>query len=54
MIRWDISGAEELPPYMRICYEALLGVYAEMEDEVVKQGQSYRIVYAKQEVYMHI
>nr|QBA83619.1 terpene synthase [Mentha x piperita] len=48
--RWDIVGAEELPPYMRICYEALLGVYAEMEDEMVKQGQSYRIVYAKQEM----
>ncbi|KAL6520243.1 Trehalose-6-P synthase/phosphatase complex subunit [Orobanche minor] len=48
--RWDISAADELPPYMRICYEALLGVYVEMEDEMEKQGESYRLQYAKKEM----
>ncbi|KAG6436190.1 hypothetical protein SASPL_101075 [Salvia splendens] len=48
--RWDISAAEELPPYMRICYEALLGVYSEMEDEMAKRGQSYRLQYARKEM----
>nr|UYW66144.1 delta-cadinene synthase [Salvia pomifera] len=48
--RWDISVADELPPYMRICYEALLGVYAEMEVEMAKRGQSYRLQYAKKEM----
>ncbi|KAH6812453.1 hypothetical protein C2S51_026215 [Perilla frutescens var. frutescens] len=47
---WDISVVDELPPYMRICYEALLGVYAEMEAEMTRQGKSYRIQYAKQEM----
>nr|E2E2N8.1 RecName: Full=(-)-germacrene D synthase; AltName: Full=Terpene synthase 3; Short=OvTPS3 [Origanum vulgare]ADK73619.1 terpene synthase 3 [Origanum vulgare] len=48
--RWDISVGDELPPYMRICYEALLGVYSEMEDEMAKKGQSYRLLYARQEM----
>lgn len=47
---WDISAFDELPEYMKIYYEALLGVYAEMEDELGKRGQSYRVQYAKQEV----
>nr|QEV81848.1 terpene synthase 9 [Prunella vulgaris] len=48
--RWDISLVDELPPYMRITYEVLLSVYAEMEQEMAKQGQSYRVQYAKQEM----
>nr|Q5SBP6.1 RecName: Full=Germacrene-D synthase; AltName: Full=(-)-germacrene D synthase [Ocimum basilicum]AAV63786.1 germacrene D synthase [Ocimum basilicum] len=47
---WDIRAIDELPPYMRLCYEALLGMYAEMENEMVKQNQSYRIEYARQEM----
>ncbi|KAL1544183.1 Trehalose-6-P synthase/phosphatase complex synthase subunit [Salvia divinorum] len=47
---WDIRTAADLPPYMRICYEALLGVYSEMEDEMSKRGQSYRLQYAKKEM----
>ncbi|XP_047977602.1 (-)-germacrene D synthase-like [Salvia hispanica] len=47
---WDISAVAELPPYMRICYEALLGIYSEMEDEMGKRGQSYRLQYARKEM----
>ncbi|XP_057781644.1 (-)-germacrene D synthase-like isoform X2 [Salvia miltiorrhiza] len=50
--RWNISAADEfqLPPYIRICYEALLGVYEEMEIEMAKRGESYRLQYAKKEM----
>ncbi|KAH6814579.1 hypothetical protein C2S51_023597 [Perilla frutescens var. frutescens] len=47
---WDISVVEELPPYMRTCYEALLGVYADMEDEMAEQDKSYRVQYAIHEM----
>lgn len=49
-VSWDITAFDELPPYMRLYYQGLLSVYAEMEEEMVKHGQSYRIQYAKQEV----
>ncbi|KAH6778753.1 hypothetical protein C2S52_009990 [Perilla frutescens var. hirtella] len=47
---WDISAVDGLPEYMRTCFEALLGVYDEMEDEMLKQGKLYRVQYAKQEM----
>nr|XP_016471524.1 PREDICTED: germacrene-D synthase-like [Nicotiana tabacum] len=48
--RWDVSAIDELPPYMKSCYLAILGVYAEMEEELAKRGESYRVDYAKNEV----
>ncbi|KAL0443442.1 UNVERIFIED_CONTAM: Beta-caryophyllene synthase [Sesamum latifolium] len=30
--RWNTDALEELPPYMRICYKALLDAYMEMEE----------------------
>ncbi|KAI3456992.1 hypothetical protein Pfo_013655 [Paulownia fortunei] len=47
---WDVNALEQLPPYMRICYEALLNVYVEMEDEMEKVGGSYHVQYAKEEM----
>ncbi|PRQ54464.1 putative lyase [Rosa chinensis] len=44
--RWDISAMDSLPDYMKVCYEALLNVYTEIEDELAKEGNSYRINYA--------
>ncbi|PIM98415.1 Germacradienol synthase [Handroanthus impetiginosus] len=46
--RWDLSASEQLPPYMRICYEAVLNVYAEMEEQV-GEDKPYRVHYAKEE-----
>ncbi|XP_062015838.1 (-)-germacrene D synthase-like [Rosa rugosa] len=46
--RWDISAMDELPEYMKVCYEALLDVYAETEQELANKGQLYRINYAKE------
>ncbi|KAL0362760.1 UNVERIFIED_CONTAM: Germacrene-D synthase [Sesamum calycinum] len=48
--RWDVNNLEQLPSYMRICYEALSDVYIEMENELEKIGESYRIQYAKEEM----
>ncbi|XP_020554155.1 germacrene-D synthase-like [Sesamum indicum] len=48
--RWDVNALEQLPSYMKICYEALCDVYIEMENELEKTGGSYRIKYAKEEM----
>ncbi|KAL8470076.1 hypothetical protein ACS0TY_032807 [Phlomoides rotata] len=46
---WDIEAVDQLPPYMRIFYKALLDVYVEME-AMVDAGESYRVQYAKEEM----
>ncbi|KAL0362769.1 UNVERIFIED_CONTAM: Beta-caryophyllene synthase [Sesamum calycinum] len=46
--RWNIDALEELPPYMRICYKALLGAYLEME-ELEGIEMPYKTKYAKKE-----
>ncbi|KAM7486315.1 hypothetical protein LguiA_002324 [Lonicera macranthoides] len=46
--RWDINSANQLPEYMRHIYATLLDVYREMEEELSKEGKSYRVDYAKE------
>ncbi|XP_062011925.1 (-)-germacrene D synthase-like [Rosa rugosa] len=46
--RWDISAMDELPEYMKVCYEALLDVYADTEQQLASEGRLYRIDYAKE------
>ncbi|KAM7490766.1 hypothetical protein LguiA_033687 [Lonicera macranthoides] len=46
--RWDLNDANQLPEYMRHVYAILLDVYSEIEEELSKEGKSYRIDYAKQ------
>ncbi|XP_011005622.1 PREDICTED: valencene synthase-like isoform X2 [Populus euphratica] len=46
--RWDTKSMDHLPDYMKICYEALLNVYSEMEEKVAKEGWSYRVHYGKE------
>ncbi|KAL0353563.1 UNVERIFIED_CONTAM: Beta-caryophyllene synthase [Sesamum angustifolium] len=48
--RWDVNNLEQLPSYMRICSEALSDVYIEMENELEKIDESYRVQYAKEEM----
>nr|GMD77173.1 (-)-germacrene D synthase-like [Ipomoea batatas] len=50
LTRWDAGVVNKLPEYMRVCYVALLDVYAEMEKELAIKGESYRINYAKNEM----
>ncbi|KAM7486317.1 hypothetical protein LguiA_002326 [Lonicera macranthoides] len=46
--RWDLNSANQLPEYMRQIYATLLDVYREMEEELSKEGKSYRVNYAKE------
>ncbi|KAL3571175.1 hypothetical protein D5086_028424 [Populus alba] len=46
--RWDTKSMDQLPDYMKICYEALLNVYSEIEEKVAKEGLSYRVHYGKE------
>uniref|UniRef100_A0A2N9I731 Uncharacterized protein n=1 Tax=Fagus sylvatica TaxID=28930 RepID=A0A2N9I731_FAGSY len=43
--RWDISAIDQLPEYMKVCYQALLDIYNEMEEKI-GEGRSYRVGYA--------
>ncbi|KAI5333402.1 hypothetical protein L3X38_023533 [Prunus dulcis] len=42
--RWDVNCMDELPDYMQIFYQTLLNI----EEEMVKKGNSYRVYYAKE------
>ncbi|XP_034677074.1 valencene synthase-like [Vitis riparia] len=44
--RWDINSIDHLPEYMKHCYVALLEVYKEIEEEMEKKGNQYRVQYA--------
>ncbi|CAI9756949.1 unnamed protein product [Fraxinus pennsylvanica] len=43
--RWDLSLVDQLPPYMKYYYKALLDVYVEIEEELGKTGKSYLVHY---------
>ncbi|PHT76416.1 hypothetical protein T459_19938 [Capsicum annuum] len=45
--RWDIDASEQLPPYMKLSYLALLQVYNEVERELENLGnKSFRVKYS--------
>ncbi|GAB4850253.1 hypothetical protein Ancab_029549, partial [Ancistrocladus abbreviatus] len=46
--RWEISAIDTLPLYMKLCYQALLDVYGEMEEEMSKEGKTYRVHHARE------
>ncbi|XP_048320648.2 (-)-germacrene D synthase-like [Ziziphus jujuba] len=48
--RWDLSSMDQLPNYMRYCYEELLNVYKEIEEVMTKEGREYRVDYAIEEM----
>ncbi|KAL9232393.1 hypothetical protein vseg_007508 [Gypsophila vaccaria] len=45
--RWEMSAMDELPEYMKVIYEAVIVTYSEMEEELVNEGRSFAIFYAK-------
>ncbi|KAI8552712.1 hypothetical protein RHMOL_Rhmol06G0288000 [Rhododendron molle] len=45
--RWENSALNQLPEYMKLCYQALLDVYNMIDEEMAKEGRSYRVNYAK-------
>ncbi|OIW05962.1 hypothetical protein TanjilG_11649 [Lupinus angustifolius] len=48
--RWDISCMDFLPEYMKCCYQAILDTYEEIDQEMAKEGRSFCVIYAKNEV----
>ncbi|XP_050371154.1 (-)-germacrene D synthase-like [Argentina anserina] len=54
--RWDISAVDQLPGYMRVCYEALLNTYSEIEEnmcteieeQLPNKGNLSRVHYARE------
>ncbi|KAL1560041.1 Bicyclo-germacrene synthase [Salvia divinorum] len=49
--RWDANeDLEDSPPYIQMLYRSLIKTYTEIEDEMEKSGESYRVQYAKQEM----
>ncbi|KAF5948761.1 hypothetical protein HYC85_014718 [Camellia sinensis] len=45
--RWESSALDQLPEYMKLCYQALLDVYNMIDEEMSKQERSYRVHYTK-------
>ncbi|KAH7860029.1 hypothetical protein Vadar_008332 [Vaccinium darrowii] len=45
--RWEVSALNQLPDYMKLVYQKLLDTYNMFDDEMAKQGRSYRVEYAK-------
>ncbi|PRQ31570.1 putative lyase [Rosa chinensis] len=52
--RWDISAMDILPEYMKICYQALLDVYREMEEKLAIEGNLYAIHYARESMKIQV
>lgn len=49
--RWDIDASEQLPPYMKLSYRALLQVYNETERELENLGnKTFRVKYSINEM----
>ncbi|KAF5948756.1 hypothetical protein HYC85_014713 [Camellia sinensis] len=48
--RWEISAIDQLPEYMKPCYQALLDIYNMIDEEMGRKGRSYRVHYAKSAV----
>ena len=41
---------DPLPEYMKVCYQALLDLYTEFEETLAKEGNLYRMHYAREAV----
>lgn len=51
MFRWDVSALDQLPDYMKYFYQIVLDFYAEIEEDLSKEGLPlYRVQYAKDAV----
>nr|QJA18338.1 terpene synthase 23 [Andrographis paniculata] len=50
--RWDIKNIDRLPPYMQIIYKLVLSTYEEFDQEMSKQGRSFAVSYAIEQLKM--
>ncbi|TQD81052.1 hypothetical protein C1H46_033405 [Malus baccata] len=46
--RWDVSAINQLPEYMKVCYQALLDIYSEIHEKFAHNGNLYRIHHARE------
>ncbi|KAK9137633.1 hypothetical protein Sjap_008227 [Stephania japonica] len=46
--RWDSSCVNQLPGYMKVCYQTILDEYDEMDAVMNKEECSYHVYYAKE------
>ncbi|KAJ9676257.1 hypothetical protein PVL29_024992 [Vitis rotundifolia] len=46
--RWDINSIDHLPEYMKLFYVTLLDMYKEIDQELEKDGNQYRVYHAKE------
>ncbi|KAH7861833.1 hypothetical protein Vadar_031443 [Vaccinium darrowii] len=45
--RWEITASDQLPEYMKLCYQALFNFCTMIGKEMAKKGRSYCVNYAK-------
>ncbi|KAH7859673.1 hypothetical protein Vadar_004092 [Vaccinium darrowii] len=45
--RLEVSALDQLPDYMKVVYQAVLDFFNTIDEEMAKQGRSYRVDYAK-------
>ncbi|KAL4353535.1 hypothetical protein GQ457_06G021630 [Hibiscus cannabinus] len=48
--KWDINCIDQLSDYMKVWYRTVLTVYKDMEDSVSKEGKTYRVQFAIDEM----
>ncbi|TQD91285.1 hypothetical protein C1H46_023129 [Malus baccata] len=46
--RWDVSAMDQLPEYMKVCYQVLLDIYSEIHEKLAHEGKLYRIHHARE------
>nr|GEY15924.1 beta-caryophyllene synthase-like [Tanacetum cinerariifolium] len=46
--KWSITCLDVLPEYMKLLYQALLDIYKEMEEIMMKEGKAHHLNYAKE------
>ncbi|KAL6202272.1 hypothetical protein ACLB2K_025980 [Fragaria x ananassa] len=51
---WDVSAMDPLPEYMKLCYQALLDLYTEIEEKLLDEGNSYAIYHARESMKIHV
>ncbi|XP_071703494.1 germacrene A synthase short form-like isoform X1 [Rutidosis leptorrhynchoides] len=45
---WDISAMEQIPEYIRPFYESLIDEYAELEEQLAKEGRANTVIASKE------
>ncbi|CAH2040870.1 unnamed protein product [Thlaspi arvense] len=43
---WENNAKDQLPMWMRVCYQALLDFYNMIDEEMAREGKSYRVDHA--------